>query len=133
MPKKKARVHTYHLVGGGNKTLCGKQIEGAGGRRPQVMLTTSLELKRGRVCKTCSNLKQGGKTPVTEKKVREKKGLPEGKIHLLTDKNPRRKGTKAHAQFALYKNGMTPKEFIAAGGRLSDLAWDLKRRHVEIR
>lgn len=70
----------------------------------------------------------------TEKKAPAKRGPKP--VHLDTDfievlvENPKRKGSEAHARFALYRQGMTVAEFIAAGGRRDDLHWDTGRGFV---
>lgn len=55
------------------------------------------------------------------------------KIHKLVDANPRREGTHGYKSFALIKNGMTYEEYIKAGGRPNDLAWDIDHKYVELR
>lgn len=45
-------------------------------------------------------------------------------IRINTDGNPKREGTLAHARFALYEDGMTIAEYVAAGGRSSDVHYD---------
>src|SRR3990172_5266336 len=49
----------YHIPHGteGNKTVCGRPIEVGG--RPQVLLTTNAEKKKGTVCGRCKALKAG--------------------------------------------------------------------------
>ena len=59
--------------------------------------------------------------------------IPEGsKITILTKANPRLKGTLAHRMIELYKNGITVESFVAAGGRLSDIRWDVLRNHIKL-
>lgn len=52
------------------------------------------------------------------------------KIKILTEKgaNPKR-GTAAE-RFALYKNGMTVDEYIAAGGKRADVNWDVAQGFI---
>jgi hypothetical protein len=45
-------------------------------------------------------------------------------ITVLVAANPKRPGSATHARFELYRTGMTVAEFLAAGGRSVDLAWD---------
>lgn len=69
------------------------------------------------------------KTP----KVRASKDFPrDKKITLVSEKNPKREGSKSHKRFALYKTGMTVGEFVDAGGLFADLAWDAERGFVTI-
>lgn len=44
--------------------------------------------------------------------------------------NPKKPGSKAHARFALYSDGMTVGAFLAAGGTREDLRWDSKHGHI---
>ena len=58
--------------------------------------------------------------------------IPEGKIKVLVEKNPRVPGTRAHRIFNLYKTGMSVEAFLSAGGGRGDLRWDLKRQHISV-
>jgi hypothetical protein len=49
---------------------------------------------------------------------------PVARIRILVSSNPKKPGTKAHYRFSLYKDGMTPSEFLAAGGLREDLRYD---------
>ena len=53
-------------------------------------------------------------------------------IRRLVKENPRRKGTHGHKSWNLLKNGMTYEQYIEAGGRRGDLAWDAERKNVEL-
>lgn len=57
----------------------------------------------------------------------------DAKIKLLVEKgtNPKR-GTAAE-RFALYKNGMTVDEYIAAGGKRADVNWDVGQGFIEVK
>ena len=49
--------------------------------------------------------------------------------------NPRREGTKGHASFMLLldsPDGLKYEDYLAAGGRRVDLAWDLVHGNVEV-
>ena len=65
----------YHIPHGteGNKTVCGRPIEVGG--RPQVLLTTNAEKKKGTVCGRCKALKAGQarteKVAAKHRKIRE--------------------------------------------------------------
>jgi hypothetical protein len=65
----------YHIPGTNdlNKTVCGRPIEVAG--RPQVLLTTNAEKKKGTVCGRCKALKTGQarteKIAAKHRKIRE--------------------------------------------------------------
>lgn len=51
----------------------------------------------------------------------------------LSAENPRREGTNGWKSWNLISEGMTYEQFIAAGGRRVDLAWDLKAGHLELK
>jgi hypothetical protein len=131
----KANSKTYHLISTENKnqTMCGKSIQ-VGDGKPQVLLSSTPSKVVGKICPRCQNPNGAAavKKAATGERVPSAK-IPAGKIHVLAEKNPRREGTRAHKQFALYKNGQTPAEFLAAGGTGGDLRWDLKRKHIEIK
>jgi hypothetical protein len=77
------------------------------------------------------------------KKKSAKKAAPQGagrvskfsgkKIHKLAKENPRREGSIGFKSYGLIKNGMTYDQYISAGGRRQDLAFDLAHKHVELR
>jgi ATP-dependent exoDNAse (exonuclease V) beta subunit len=46
--------------------------------------------------------------------------------------NPRREGTNGHASFALLRPGITYEEYILAGGRSVDLAYDIEHGFVKV-
>jgi len=71
----------------------------------------------------------GDKAP----KDRTSKNFDKGAvITRLSEKNPKREGSKSHVRFAAYKTGMTVEQFIAAGGTYGDLAWDSARSFISI-
>ena len=53
-------------------------------------------------------------------------------ILKVVDGNPKRKGSAAHARFALYVPSMTVGEFIRAGGLISDIYWDISRAYIVV-
>lgn len=53
------------------------------------------------------------------------------KITVLAKENPKRAG--AAARFALYKNGLTIGEYVAAGGTLADIRWDTKMNYISVK
>ncbi len=68
-------------------------------------------------------------TPKTKTKTsRGELPLPEGIIRFLKQGNQRRPGTKAAKRYALYKEGMTVAECIAAGKKAG-----VRMRRVNIR
>ena len=54
------------------------------------------------------------------------------KITRLVKDNPRRNGTHGFKSFALIKSGMSYEDYLKAGGRRQDLAWDVKHRFVRV-
>lgn len=94
--------------------------------------------------KTAAAAATGAATGAAEKPKaapRAPKFAPEGKITFLKDKegnlfgpdnNPKREGSAAHARFKMYKNGMTVKDFLEAGGKATDLDWDVKKEFVKV-
>lgn len=53
-------------------------------------------------------------------------------IKVNVESNPRREGTKAHDMFSKIKNGMTVQDYVDAGGDLGYLAYDVRRKHVDL-
>ena len=53
-------------------------------------------------------------------------------IQLLVTGNPKREGSLAHKRFALYKDGMTIADYIAAGGRTGDINYDVANQLIEV-
>ena len=82
----------------------------------------SSALEPERAAPRASNGDASAKTPIAET----------GRIRLLVDKNPKRPTASAHARFALYRDGMTVAEFLAAGGTRADLSWDRTKHFVAI-
>jgi hypothetical protein len=53
------------------------------------------------------------------------------KITVLVKENPKR--AKAAERFALYKNGMTIGDYVAAGGTLADVRWDVRQEFISVK
>lgn len=109
-------------------------------KKPSLKSAKSATKKPGKVVTTKPNGNGKGTPLVTAaKKANGKKSSgsggfsPTAKITLLVPKNPKREGTKAHAKFAKYKNGMTVQAFIDGGGRAFSLAWDVKRKYISVK
>jgi hypothetical protein len=76
--------------------------------------------------KADSNGRRGRNSMLDGRMFKAKEGLTE---------NPRRSGTKGHASFAIIMaspNGIKYEDYLAAGGRRVDLAWDLVHGNVEV-
>jgi len=56
---------------------------------------------------------------------------PDMKIKLLVKENPKRAG--AAERFALYEDGMTVQEYLAAGGLMADVRWDTKMEFISVK
>ena len=65
--------------------------------------------------------------------VRGLKGIPvTAKITVLAASNPKRAGCAAYDRYALYRDGLTQEEFLAAGGTTPDLAYDTKHGFIAV-
>lgn len=47
-------------------------------------------------------------------------------------KNPKRENTEAWNMFSLYRDGMTVKEYVEAGGSVAYVRWDLGKGHISL-
>ena len=54
------------------------------------------------------------------------------KLTKLAKDNPRQKGTWGWKSWNLIKNGMTYEDYLKAGGRRNDLAWDVARKRIKV-
>ncbi len=54
-------------------------------------------------------------------------------IKLKVSRNPKRPGSKAHARFRLYRDGMSVGEFLDAGGTMSDVRWNIGHGYLCVR
>jgi hypothetical protein len=57
---------------------------------------------------------------------------PDAKVHLLAKENPKKPGSNAHRAWLLYREGMTVKEYLDAGGKVGDLKWDTSHGFIEV-
>lgn len=53
-------------------------------------------------------------------------------IRKVATGNPRREGSLGYKSWEVLKSGMTYEKYIAAGGRRTDLAWDLAKGFVKL-
>lgn len=96
------------------------------------------------------SIKERQMSDKNKKPAEKKEGTPraakkytgEMKITLLTDKddkpygpknNPKREGSKSADRFALYKNGMTVDQFVAAGGLYADVVYDVDKKFISVK
>lgn len=75
--------------------------------------------------------------PKPEAKKRGRTASNNGRtITAIVETNPRREGTHGHKSMEIVlkagKNGIKYEDYIAAGGRPNDLAWDLDHKSVKI-
>lgn len=75
----------------------------------------------------------GDNEPTEEvKKTRQAAFSADAVITLLTESNPKKAGSQAHARFNNYKSGMTVKQALESGLRRDDLNWDAARNFIAI-
>jgi hypothetical protein len=55
------------------------------------------------------------------------------KLFKVAKENPRRQGTLGYNSFKVIKDGMTYEQYIAKGGRLVDLNWDIEKGYVKVK
>lgn len=55
------------------------------------------------------------------------------KIYRIVKTNPRKENTWGWKSFNVVKDGMTVAEYLKAGGRRNDLAWDVDHKFLELR
>jgi Uncharacterized protein conserved in bacteria len=71
----------------------------------------------------------GGAQPAPNPPKKSGVGLDDTiKIHVKV--NPKKAGSASAARFAHYKEGLTVREYLKAGGTREDMAWDMKRGFV---
>jgi hypothetical protein len=100
------------------------------------MATKTKKVKKAKVKKA----KKAKKAPKAKKEpkaarvagAKKHRYLPEMKISVLVEKNPKRENTKAHEMFALYAKSKTVGDFIKHGGSRGDLSWDANRKFIKI-
>lgn len=56
----------------------------------------------------------------------------DGKITLLVKRNPKTANGTARKRFGLYKDGMTPAQYIEAGGMKKDIAHDILCKFIKV-
>lgn len=74
-----------------------------------------------------SSIRQSVKSPTT---VRKPRTGCDAVITLLIKHNPKR--GKSADRFALYRDGMTVGEYVAAGGKRDDIPFDTKRNFIKV-
>lgn len=77
------------------------------------------------------------KAPVQKNKGGKRGPAPEFADDMIINvlvANPKRANTASWDRFAMYKDGMTVGDFLAAGGRRADLSWDSdeNRKYISI-
>ena len=64
--------------------------------------------------------------------VKRRRVNKQAKIKVLVEENPKRNNTLAADRFALYENGMTVEEYVAAGGRSGDVNHDAAEGYITL-
>lgn len=72
------------------------------------------------------------KTAANGNGARARGFAPDASITKLVEEDGRRDGTPGAKSFKLIKDGMTVEQFVAKGGRLRDLRWDIAKKHVKV-
>ena len=57
---------------------------------------------------------------------------PGAVIVLLVQENPKQPGSRAHARFGFYRDGMTVQEFFDAGGLPADIYFDIGHGYIAV-
>jgi hypothetical protein len=103
----------------------GVMLQYRAGRRIEKMKTK----KKGTTKKKAAVAKKKG-----EGKGAGRPSIFSGKVLTkAVSENPRRAGTAGHKSFSVIKNGMTFEQYVAAGGRRQDLAWDVEKGNVKVK
>lgn len=55
------------------------------------------------------------------------------KIFKKVDDNPRRKGTFAHNNFKLFRNGVKVSTYLKKGGDMRELRYNVDKGHIEVK
>lgn len=74
-----------------------------------------------------------GSAPKGERAPRASVAISDTRIIYDVKPNPKKVGSAAHGKFALYKEGMSVKDFIAAGGTMADVKWDSERQFIKLK
>lgn len=109
-------------------------------KRPMAKEATAVNADTKNTAATATGETAEKKAPV--RPVREPKFSGDMKITLLADENgavygkdhnPKRAGSKSAERFALYTNGMTVDQALAAGISRADMDHDTGRKYISIR
>lgn len=60
------------------------------------------------------------------------KRIADGKIALVEKDNPKRKGSRAHKRYELYRKHKTVASYLKAGGKRSSLRYDEKHGYIKL-
>jgi len=74
------------------------------------------------------------KTSKKEKRERKSRGsrIADGKITLIEKDNPKRKGSRAHKRYELYRRNKSIADYLKAGGKRSTLRYDEKHGYIKL-
>lgn len=73
--------------------------------------------------------------PVTLKAARARMQYthrPDPRVITCIVPNPKKPGSKSHARFELYREGMTVSEFMAVGGTTADIKYDAGHGYIRV-
>lgn len=74
---------------------------------------------------------KGGKKVKRERKSRGSR-IADGKITLIEKDNPKRKGSRAHKRYELYRRNKSVAAYLKAGGKRSSLRYDEKHGYIKL-
>lgn len=95
-------------------------------RSPQVAKNahkTQRKAAKGKASTKAAQPAKGGRKPLHP---------DDAIIRVLVKDNPKRPGSRAAADFARYRDGMTVKEFLQAGGSRAGLKWDSAHGFIRV-
>lgn len=130
-----------------DSTWNGDEVMAIKGKTKETKAEAQAKLGKGKDKPAAAKPAKEAKAPKAPKEPKEKgPRAPKGmaltdKITFGTDKdqnaygpknNPKKAGSKSHANFAKYKSGMTVAAALAAGVTSGDLAWDKSHGFINV-
>lgn len=101
---------------------------------PTALGVSCLEKIVGRPIQRPDNRPKQATTGRTQQKPKKPRPVlrDDRVIRVLVETNPKRPGSKSHARFGLYEDGMTVQQFVQAGGTAADVKWDAERGYIRV-
>ena len=115
----------YEALSEEAKNWLDKAITASNNDKPLPSLTTPKEKQK-------SKAQNSGTKNSTRATGRIGRFPETAKIKLMIRGNPKRRKSASFEIFALYRDGMTVKEYLEAGGKRRDLNWDTEKNFIEI-